>query len=114
MTLRASKSPYVPTLQKPTLLGFRPSCTPPSLPRESSMVETWTTIAQAIKQGPSLPKVELMKFSGDPLEYAEFATNFKDDIESQVSDESQRKKNRRKFEPDGDALNEALAFLSKK
>ena len=90
MTLRASESPYVPALQKPTPLGFRPSCTPPSLPRESSMVEAWTTIAQAIKQGPSLPKVELMKFSGDPLEYAEFVTNFKDNIESQVSDESQR------------------------
>ena len=31
-----------------------------------------------------------MKFSGDPLEYAEFVTNFKDNIESQVADESQR------------------------
>ena len=35
-----------------------------------------TTIAQAIKQGPTLPKVELMKLSGDLLEYAEFVTNF--------------------------------------
>lgn len=90
VTPRASTSPYVPVLQNPTPMEFRPSCTPPSLPRESSMVEAWTTIAQAIKQGPSLPKVELMKFSGDPLEYAEFVTNFKDNIESQVSDESQR------------------------
>jgi len=31
-----------------------------------------------------------MKFSGDPLEYAEFVTNFRDNIESQVYDESQR------------------------
>ena len=52
--------------------------------------QAWTTIAQAIKQGPSLPKVELMKFNGDPLEYAEFVTNFRDNIESQVADESQR------------------------
>ncbi|XP_015754718.1 PREDICTED: uncharacterized protein LOC107334301 [Acropora digitifera] len=47
---------------------------------------------QAIKQGPSLPKVELAKFSGDPLGYAEFVTNFKNNIESQVADESQRLK----------------------
>ena len=32
----------------------------------------------------------MAKFSGDPLEYAEFVTNFKDNIESQVADESQR------------------------
>ena len=44
------------------------------------------TIAQAIKQGPSLPKVEVTKFSGDPLECAEFVTNFKDSIESRVAD----------------------------
>ena len=32
-----------------------------------------------------------MKISGDPLEYAECVTNFKDNIESQVADESQRR-----------------------
>ena len=37
-----------------------------------------------------MPKVELMKFSGDPLEYTEFKTNFTDNMESRVSDESQR------------------------
>ena len=37
-----------------------------------------------------MPKVELAKFSGDPLEYAEFVANFKDNIEGQVADESQR------------------------
>ena len=57
---------------------------------QSQQSDTWMTIAQAIKQGPSLPKVELMKFSGDPSEYAGFLTNFRDNIESQVSDESQR------------------------
>ena len=31
-------------------------------------------VAKAIKQGPSLPKVELMKFSGDPLEYVALRT----------------------------------------
>ena len=57
-------------------------------PQFSKQSDAWLTIAQAIKQGPSLPKVELTKFSGDPLEYAEFVTNFKDNIESQVADES--------------------------
>ena len=50
----------------------------------------WLTIAEALKQGPSLPKIELMKFGGDPSEYAEFAVNFGDHIESQVTDDSQR------------------------
>ena len=59
-------------------------------PQFSEQSDAWLTIAQAIKQGPSLPKVELAKFSGDPLEYAEFVTNFKDNIESQLADESQR------------------------
>ena len=57
---------------------------------QTQQSDAWMRIAQAIKQGPSLPKVELMKFSGDPSEYAEFLTNFRDNIESQVSDESQR------------------------
>ena len=57
---------------------------------QSQQFDASTTIAQAITQGPSLPKVELIKFSGDPLEYIEFKTNFTDNIESQVSDESQR------------------------
>ena len=57
---------------------------------QSQQSDAWMTIAQAIKQGPSLPKVELMKFSGDPSEYVGFLANFRDNIESQVSDESQR------------------------
>ena len=48
----------------------------------------WSTIAEALKQGPSLPKIELMTFGGDPLEYAEFAVNFRDHIKSQVTDDS--------------------------
>ena len=58
--------------------------------QEQSQIDAFTTIAQIIKQEPSLPKIELMKFSGDPLEYAEFVTNFKDNIESQVIEDSQR------------------------
>ena len=47
----------------------------------------WLTVAEALKQGPSLSKIELMKFGGDPSEYAEFAVNFRDHIESQVTDD---------------------------
>ena len=47
-------------------------------------------IAEALKQGPTLPKIELMKFGGDPSGYGEFVANFRDHIESQVSDDSQR------------------------
>ena len=62
-----------------------------SLEQENyNQMDVWNSIAQIIKEGPSLPKVELMKFEGDPLEYVEFMTNFKDNIESQVKDESQR------------------------
>lgn len=46
-------------------------------------------IADALKQGPTLPKIELMKF-GDLSEYGEFVANFRYNIESQVSDDSQR------------------------
>ena len=59
-------------------------------PQSRMQLDPWVAVAEAIKQGPSLPKVELMKFSGDPLEYVEFVTNFRDNIENQVSDESQR------------------------
>ena len=59
-------------------------------PQSRMEPDPWVAVAEAMKQGPSLPKVELMKFSGDPLEYVEFVTNFRDNIENQVSDESQR------------------------
>ncbi|CAB4042058.1 Hypothetical predicted protein, partial [Paramuricea clavata] len=59
-------------------------------PPPQPQLDVWNSIAQAIKEGPSLPKIELMRFGGDPLEYVEFVTNFKDNIESQVSDDSQR------------------------
>ncbi len=52
--------------------------------------EAWMKIADAIRQGPTLPKIDLIKFDGDPLEFSEFVTNFKDNIESQVHDDSQR------------------------
>jgi len=50
----------------------------------------WQAIADGLKQGPTLPKIELMKFEGDPSEYGESVANFRDNIESQVSDDSQR------------------------
>ena len=68
-----------PPSQSPSLLSQSQTS-----PQSSKHFDAWLTIAQAIKQGPSLPKVELIKFSGDPLEYAEFVANFKDNIESQV------------------------------
>ena len=73
-----SALPYIPAALHATAAEFRPVFSPPSQstpytplnPQEHSL-DAWSTIAQAIKQGPSLPKVELMKFSGDPLEYEE-------------------------------------------
>ena len=61
---------------------------PPSV--ELADKAPWQAIAEALKQGPTLPKIELMKFGGDPSEYGEFVANFRDHIESQVSDDSQR------------------------
>ena len=52
--------------------------------------EPWIKIADAIRQGPSLPKIDLFTFAGDPLEFSEFVTNFRDNIESQIYDDSQR------------------------
>ena len=49
-------------------------------PQSRMQPDPWVAVAEAIKQGPSLPKVELIKFNGDPLGY----------VENQVSDESQR------------------------
>ena len=71
--------------QNPPLPIQYPYLSPQSL-ISAQQSEAWTTIAQAIKQGPSLPKVEFMQFNGVPLEYAEFVTNFRDNIESQVAD----------------------------
>jgi len=61
---------------------------PPSV--ELADKAPWQAIAEALKQGPTLPKIELMKFGGDPSEYGEFVANFCDHIESQVPDDSQR------------------------
>ena len=36
--------------------------------------EPWIKIADAIRQGPSLPKIDLFTFAGDPLEFSEFVT----------------------------------------
>ena len=94
-SLRAAATEYSPAITSQWTMPS-PSRGPSLLsqsqtsPQFSEQSDAWLTIAQAIKQGPSLPKEELAKFSGDPLEYAEFVTNFKDNIESQVADESQR------------------------
>ena len=63
-----------------------------SQPKSESQADkgAWQAIADALRQGPTLPKIELMKFGGDPSEYGEFVVNFRDHIESQVSDDSQR------------------------
>ena len=68
----------------------RPSFSPKLGSNLDPQFDAWLALAQAIKEGPTLPKVELMKFSGDPLEYVEFVTNFRDNIEGQVLDESLR------------------------
>ena len=89
--LTATTTEFYPAFvsqQNPPLPIQYPYLSPQSL-ISAQQSEAWTTIAQAIKQGPSLPKVELMQFNGVPLEYAEFVTNFRDNIESQVADESQ-------------------------
>jgi len=61
-----------------------------SQPQSESQADkgAWQAIVDALRQGPTLPKIELMKFGGDP--YGEFVVNFRDHIESQVSDDSQR------------------------
>lgn len=46
--------------------------------------------ADATKQGPSLPNIELIKFVRDPVEYAEFSASFLDHIESHIKSDSQR------------------------
>lgn len=94
-TSRMSTTPYMHNAEASVfhpVNSYPLQSTPYNLPRlqEHSQIDAWSTIAQAIKQGPSLPKIELMKFSGDPLEYAEFVTNFKDNIESQVTEDSLR------------------------
>ena len=59
-------------------------------PQSESQVNkgAWQAIADALRYGPTLPKIELMKFGGPPSEYGEFVVNFRDHFESQVSDDS--------------------------
>jgi hypothetical protein len=70
---------------------FRPNSTEyPQQGETAQSTDAWMMIVDAIRQGPTLPKIDLMVFAGDPLEFSEFVTNFKDNIESQVRDDSQR------------------------
>ena len=81
---------------RPPSLQYRPFMSMPNQqipvpqPPQQQQLDAWMTIADAIKQGPSLPKLELLKFGGDPTEYSEFINNFVDNVECRVSDNSQR------------------------
>ena len=68
---------YPPTTPQQTTSYLPNLSEAPINPQFQQQSDVWKTIAQVIKEGPSLPKVELMKFGGDPLEYAEFVTNFR-------------------------------------
>ena len=48
------------------------------------------TLAQTIRQGFALPKPELSKFDGSPLEYWSFIRSFDNNIERNASDESEK------------------------
>lgn len=61
-----------------------------SLGTAEPSIQTLEAIASSIRQSLSLPSIELLRFSGDPLEYAEFMMNFKSHIESNVADPTQR------------------------
>ena len=63
-----------------------------SKPQSESQADrgAWQAIADALRQGPTLPKIELMKFGADNSEYGEFVVNFRYHIENQFSDDSQR------------------------
>ena len=45
---------------------------------------------ETVRQGDRLPPIELLKFDGNPLEYAEFVKNFSDHVEKAVTDSSLR------------------------
>ena len=47
-------------------------------------------LARILRQTPSLPKIDFMKFSGDPAQFAEFYTNFNSNIEAYVENDSER------------------------
>lgn len=49
-----------------------------SKPQSESQADkgAWQAIADALRQGPTRPKIELMKFGGDPSEYGEFCCEF--------------------------------------
>ena len=47
-------------------------------------------LARALRHTPSLPKLEIMKFSGDPAQFAEFYTYFHSNIEIYVDNDSEK------------------------
>ena len=57
---------------------------------EQNTAVSLEAVAQALRQRPALPKVELTKFSGDPGDFAEFRTSFRVNIEVHVESDSER------------------------
>ena len=58
-------------------------------PTTSSLVKLSELMVQTLKLQ-AAPKVEIDKFSGDPLEYSYFIENFKDAVENLIEDPKQR------------------------
>ena len=52
--------------------------------------QTFQSVASTIRQGFALPKPELSKFDGNPLEFWNFIRSFESNIEKNASDESEK------------------------
>ncbi|XP_068704044.1 uncharacterized protein [Montipora foliosa] len=52
--------------------------------------QTFQSVASTIRQGFALPKPELSKFDGDPLEFWNFIRSIESNIEKNASDESEK------------------------
>lgn len=52
--------------------------------------QTFQSVASTIRQGFALPKPELSKFDGNPLEFWNFIRSFENNIEKNASDESEK------------------------
>ena len=52
--------------------------------------QTFQSVASTIRQGFALPKPELSKFDGNPLEFWNFIRSFEGNIEKNASDESEK------------------------
>jgi len=52
--------------------------------------QAFQSVASTIRQGFALPKPELSKFDGNPLEFWNFIRSFESNIEKNASDESEK------------------------